>query len=63
MITVFVRLLRPYFIFLLITLLLRDRNWEVQAGSPEDIANTVLFLANSPYITGQIISVDGGRTA
>jgi pteridine reductase len=31
-------------------------------GSPEDIANTVLFLANSPYITGQIISVDGGRT-
>jgi pteridine reductase len=31
-------------------------------GSPQDIANTVLFLANSPYITGQIISVDGGRT-
>ncbi|WXT99992.1 MAG: 3-oxoacyl-[acyl-carrier-protein] reductase FabG [Catillopecten margaritatus gill symbiont] len=31
-------------------------------GSPADIANTVLFLANSPYITGQIISVDGGRT-
>ncbi|SFV88540.1 FolM Alternative dihydrofolate reductase 1 [hydrothermal vent metagenome] len=31
-------------------------------GSPEDIANAVLFLANSPYITGQIISVDGGRT-
>lgn len=31
-------------------------------GSPEDIANMVLFLANSPYITGQIISVDGGRT-
>lgn len=31
-------------------------------GNPEDIANTVLFLVNSPYITGQIISVDGGRT-
>jgi hypothetical protein len=31
-------------------------------GSATDIANTVLFLANSPYITGQIISVDGGRT-
>ncbi|MBA5248632.1 FolM Alternative dihydrofolate reductase 1 [hydrothermal vent metagenome] len=31
-------------------------------GTAEDIANTVLFLANSPYITGQIISVDGGRT-
>ncbi|HIM57933.1 MAG TPA: pteridine reductase [Gammaproteobacteria bacterium] len=31
-------------------------------GSALDIANTVLFLANSSYITGQIISVDGGRT-
>ena len=31
-------------------------------GSPEDIADTVLFLANSDYITGQIINVDGGRT-
>lgn len=31
-------------------------------GNPEDIAQTVLFLANSPYITGQIIAVDGGRT-
>ncbi len=31
-------------------------------GSATDIANTVLFLANSTYITGQIISVDGGRT-
>jgi len=31
-------------------------------GSPQDIAETVLFLANSDYITGQIINVDGGRT-
>ncbi len=31
-------------------------------GSTQDIANTVLFLINSPYITGQIINVDGGRT-
>jgi len=31
-------------------------------GNVSDIANTVLFLANSPYITGQIINVDGGRT-
>lgn len=29
-------------------------------GSPEDIANTVLFLANATYVTGQIIKVDGG---
>ena len=31
-------------------------------GSPQDIADTVLFLANSNYITGQIINIDGGRT-
>ncbi|MBT6921872.1 MAG: pteridine reductase [Candidatus Ruthia sp.] len=31
-------------------------------GDAIDIANTVLFLASSTYITGQIISVDGGRT-
>ncbi len=29
-------------------------------GSPEDIANAVLFLAQATYITGQIIKVDGG---
>jgi pteridine reductase len=31
-------------------------------GSPQDIADTVLFLAKSNYITGQIINIDGGRT-
>jgi len=34
-----------------------------RAGSPEDIARTAIFLIRSAdYITGQIISVDGGRT-
>lgn len=34
-----------------------------QAGEPEDIARTILFLvADAPYITGQVINVDGGRT-
>ncbi len=33
-----------------------------RAGKPENIARTVLFLATSEYITGQIIAVDGGRT-
>lgn len=34
-----------------------------QRGQVQDIASTVLFLAaNAPYITGQIITVDGGRT-
>lgn len=33
-------------------------------GTPEDIARTVLFLLrDAPYITGQVINVDGGRTA
>lgn len=31
-------------------------------GQPEDIARTVLFLASAPYITGQIVAVDGGRS-
>ena len=31
-------------------------------GTPDDIANTVLFLLQSPYISGQIIAVDGGRS-
>ena len=29
-------------------------------GSPNDIAQAVLFLANSKYITGQTINIDGG---
>ena len=33
-------------------------------GSPTDIARTVKFLVfDAPYITGQVINVDGGRTA
>ncbi len=34
-----------------------------RTGEPDDIARTVLFLiADAPYITGQIIAVDGGRS-
>ena len=33
-----------------------------RAGTPKDIAETVLFLASSDYITGENIVVDGGRT-
>lgn len=33
-------------------------------GSPEDIAAAVqFFLSNAAYVTGQVINVDGGRTA
>jgi pteridine reductase len=35
-----------------------------RAGSPEDIARTVRFLlGDATYVTGQVINVDGGRTA
>ena len=34
-----------------------------RSGEPADIARTVLFLLrDAPYITGQIIAVDGGRS-
>ena len=29
-------------------------------GEPEDIANAVYFMLSSPYITGQVLAVDGG---
>jgi pteridine reductase len=33
------------------------------AGAPEDVAGAVLWLLrDAPYVTGQIIRVDGGRT-
>jgi pteridine reductase len=32
-------------------------------GTPQDVARTALVLAkDAPYITGQIIAVDGGRS-
>jgi pteridine reductase len=40
-----------------------DKTALKRSGSPQDIARTALFLAaNAPYITGQIIAVDGGRS-
>jgi NAD(P)-dependent dehydrogenase (short-subunit alcohol dehydrogenase family) len=36
-----------------------------RAGTPEEIAQTIVFLASdkAPFITGQIIGVDGGKLA
>jgi len=31
-------------------------------GTPEDVARAVLFLAKEPFITGEILMVDGGRS-
>ena len=34
-----------------------------RAGSPADVARTVLFFAaDAPFVTGQILAVDGGRS-
>ena len=32
-----------------------------RVGSPEDVAQAVLFLDNAPYVTGEVIRVDGGH--
>ena len=33
-----------------------------RTGAPSDIADVVVFLANSRFMTGQVLVVDGGRT-
>lgn len=33
-----------------------------RCGTPKDIAENVLHLASSPYVNGQILAVDGGRS-
>ncbi|HET9869451.1 MAG TPA: SDR family oxidoreductase, partial [bacterium] len=32
-----------------------------RGGDPQDIARAVLFLAREPFLTGQVLRVDGGR--
>jgi pteridine reductase len=40
-----------------------DRTQLKRPGSPEDVARAALFLcADAPYITGQVLAVDGGRS-
>lgn len=39
-----------------------ERTCLKRKGSPDDIADTALFLAEQKYITGQVIVVDGGRS-
>ena len=36
-----------------------------RAGKPEELADAILFLASdkASFVTGQIINVNGGRTA
>jgi pteridine reductase len=30
-------------------------------GSPDDVAQAVVYLASAPYVTGHVLFVDGGR--
>ena len=40
-----------------------ERTLLKRRGSPEDIAKAVLFFAaDAPYVTGQVLAVDGGRS-
>lgn len=41
-----------------------DRTLLKRRGSPDDIARAALFFASeAPYVTGQVLAVDGGRSA
>jgi pteridine reductase len=41
-----------------------DKTLLKRRGSPDDIARAALFFASqAPYITGQVLAVDGGRSA
>ena len=32
-------------------------------GAPADVAEAVLYLAGAPFVTGTVLTVDGGWTA
>ena len=40
-----------------------DKTPLARTGDPDDIAGTIAFLiCDAPFITGQILAVDGGRS-
>jgi pteridine reductase len=39
-----------------------DRTVLRRIGNPDDIAGAVEYLATAPFVTGQILAVDGGRS-
>jgi len=41
---------------------LLNRTPLARPGDPADIAGAVLYLVQAPYVTGQIVAVDGGRS-
>jgi len=41
--------------------MLAERNLLKRNGSPEDLVRALEFVAASPYLTGEILTLDGGR--
>ena len=39
-----------------------DKTLLKRIGSPEDLAQAIVFLASAEYITGQVLAVDGGKS-
>ena len=42
-------------------LFLAERNLLKRLGSPEDLVRALRYAAESPYLTGEILTLDGGR--
>ncbi len=40
----------------------REKTALGRLGTPDDVVRTVLFLARSPFVTGEVVVVDGGRS-
>jgi NAD(P)-dependent dehydrogenase (short-subunit alcohol dehydrogenase family) len=34
-----------------------------EPGRPEDVAGAAVYLASAPFVTGAVLTVDGGWTA
>jgi NAD(P)-dependent dehydrogenase (short-subunit alcohol dehydrogenase family) len=41
--------------------LLRERTPLRALGTPQDVVQAVLYLADASFVTGQVLAVDGGR--
>jgi NAD(P)-dependent dehydrogenase (short-subunit alcohol dehydrogenase family) len=39
----------------------RGRQFAVRIGTPNDIANAVLFAMTSDFLTGETLHIDGGE--
>jgi 3-oxoacyl-[acyl-carrier protein] reductase len=42
---------------------LRARQLMGRLGTPEEVADAVLYLATAEFVTGTILTIDGGLTA